>query len=106
MSELLSALNRAETLINQGEKQGAINILWVAIDHAKAAEQLLAAQTKSMTEAHLKIKELTERLSYWERRARSYESRLIELGDLPDDTLDNLRTYGLEDHLSGSDQDA
>lgn len=67
-------------------------------------QDLVEAQTKSMTEMHLKIKALTadiamykERMDYWEKRARASEA---------DDTLQELRAHGLEDHLVGSDQDA
>lgn len=128
---------------------------------------LVEAQTKSMTELHLKVKWLTadaamykERMEYWKERCLAYHCRLIETGDLPtddsvktcdinlipiapadhplfrdyvwtieemswiteyakrcvlanypntkktDDALENLRAHGLEDHLTGSDQDA
>lgn len=67
-------------------------------------QSLIDAQVKSMTELHIKVKELTadvamykERMEYWERRARAAEAG---------DTLDNLRAHGLEDHLTGGDSDA
>lgn len=67
-------------------------------------QELVDAQTKSMTEMHLKIKTLTadvkmykERMEYWEKRARACESS---------DTLQELRAHGLEDHLDGGNQDA
>jgi hypothetical protein len=78
MSELLSAIVRAENLLTEGEYQGVERLLEIIRDHAQSAESLLNAQSHSMTEMHLKVKELTERLNYWEKRARSCES---ELGD-------------------------
>lgn len=61
-------------------------------------QSLIDAQVKSMTELHLRVKELTadvamykERMEYWEKRARAAE---------PDDTLQELRAYGLEDHIN------
>lgn len=67
-------------------------------------QSLIDAQVKSMTELHLRVKELTadvtmykERMEYWEKRARACESS---------DTLQELRAHGLEDHLIEGDQDA
>lgn len=126
-------------------------------------QSLIDAQVKSMTELHLRVKELTadvamykERMEYWENRARSFEEdarniipatfkawwAMIEaecyiqqepledsaialnymghgaschvtageirdmLGCKTDDTLQELRAHGLEDHLDGGNQDA
>lgn len=102
MSELLSSIQRAQDLLSGGGREGIsiILVLDAVRAHALSAESMIAAQTKSMTEMHLKIKELTERLSYWEKRARSAEA------EEKDETLQNLLAYGLHENLHGSDQDA
>lgn len=100
MSELLSSIQRAQDLLSDGDRAGISRLLDVVRDHAVSAETLIAAQTKSMTEMHLKNKELTERLAYWEKRARSSEA------EEKDETLQNLLAYGLHENLHGSDQDA
>lgn len=96
-----------------GQYEGADHVLETAMENAKSSTAFINAQNQSMTSLHLKLKELTadvamykERMEYWQNRAITYEKLLIKLGELPDDTLDTLRAHGLEDHLTGSDQDA
>ena len=104
MSEIASRLTRASNMLSERIYSGvetcinhAIRLAYESDKQIKQLKSLNDAQTKSMTEMHLKIKELTERQDYLERRARAAEV---------DDQLESLRAYGLNDQLHGSDQDA
>lgn len=104
MNELLRSLNRVRELLLGGQYEGADHVLETAMENAKSSTAFINAQNQSMASLHLKVKELTadvavykELMEYWEKRARASE---------PDDTLDTLRAHGLEDHLTGSEQDA
>lgn len=75
-SELIKAIVRAENLLVEGEYLGVERLLEIIRDHAQSAESLLNAQSHSMTEMHLKVKELTQSRDEWQERARKAEISL------------------------------
>lgn len=81
INELTRSLVRVEDLIKGGENAGALNCLWISQNHALSATKLISDQSKVMTEQALKIKELTERLGYWQKRAESAEAEIKGLDD-------------------------
>lgn len=81
MNELTRSLVRVEDLIKNGENAGALNCLWISQNHAISAVKLISDQSKAMTEQALKIKELTERMEYWQKRAESAEADIKELDE-------------------------
>lgn len=81
MNELTRSLVRVEELIKNGENAGALNCLWISQNHALSAVKLIKDQSSAMTEQALKIKELTERMHYWQKRDETHEAEIKELDE-------------------------
>ncbi len=74
INELTRSLDRVEELIHQDSIRGALTQLSIAYNHAMTAVKLINDQASLLTSQQIKINELSERLDYWEKRARSAES--------------------------------
>lgn len=73
MNELTRSLVRVEEMIKGKLYSGALSCICISQNHALSATKLISDQSKVMTEQALKIKELTERMAYWQKRAEYAE---------------------------------